>query len=127
MAFRKAIQLKPDFSGAYANLSSSLRRQNKFSEAEEAARKAIELPSDSLHEAYAELATALFFQGKLPEAVVAFRKTCELNPNDASSRYNAACAAALAGCGQGKVTPALDTMARQSVSANKPSHGCGLN
>ena len=57
-AFRKAIELKPDYAAAYNNLGNALREQKKLAEAEAAFRKAIELKPDYA-EAHNNLGNAL--------------------------------------------------------------------
>ena len=182
-AFRKAIEVKPDYADALNNLGAVLFRQGKLVEAEAAFRRAIEL-KPGLADAHSNLGAALFAHGKLSEAVTALQKAIELKPEHAAAhrilgvaqqmarfdgrlpavldgtdkpkdaaerlgfaslcqghhkrfaaaarfyeealveqpalaaalqfghRYNAACAAALAGCGQGKDAADLKDLER---------------
>jgi Flp pilus assembly protein TadD len=85
-AFRKAIDLQPDYALAYNNLGNALYDQKKLGEAEAAYRKAIQLqPNFAL--AYYNLGNALYVQKKLPEAEAAFRKAVQLQPR-AAAAYN---------------------------------------
>jgi tetratricopeptide (TPR) repeat protein len=99
-AWRKAIELNPDDAEAYSNLGVSLRMQGKPAEAEAVHRKAIQINQDDAI-AYRGLGAALSAQRKYLETVSAYRKAFELQPDRTDDRYNGACAAALAGCGQG--------------------------
>ena len=83
-AYRKAIELKPDYPEAYDNLGVVLEK--KLDEAVAAYRKAIELKPDD-PEAYINLGIALADQKKLAEAVAAYRKAIELKP-DFAEAYN---------------------------------------
>jgi tetratricopeptide (TPR) repeat protein len=120
VALRKAIELKhdfPDSSATYGTLGEALLGQRKLLEAEAAFRKAIELnPGDP--EAYWDLTITLGRQQKYLEAATAYRKALAFegklvdDPRRDENRYNAACAAALVGCGQGKDTRKLDDKER---------------
>jgi serine/threonine-protein kinase len=130
-AFRKAIELKPGYAMAHSNLGIALTHQGKVAEAEAAFRKAIELdpqlvqldaklaqilagnaqPADAAERL--KLAELCALYKLLPVAAVRFYEeafaaqpalTDDLR---SGNRYNAACAAALAGCGQGQDASAL--------------------
>jgi Flp pilus assembly protein TadD len=85
-AYRKAIDLEPDYAEAYTNLGVALRDQKKVDEAVAACRKAIALKPDS-PEAHNNLGVALYDQKKLVEAVASFRKAIEIKP-DSAGAYN---------------------------------------
>jgi serine/threonine protein kinase/tetratricopeptide (TPR) repeat protein len=99
-AYGKAIELDmPDIHDAYNNLGVIYLNQKRWIEAEQALRKAIELKPD-IYVFYHNLGVAFHDQQKYLKAVEFFR-----NINDSRffnlNLYNAACAAALAGCGKG--------------------------
>jgi tetratricopeptide (TPR) repeat protein len=86
VAYRKAIDLKPDYAVAYSNLGNALREQKKLDEAVAAYRKAIQVQPDYAV-AYINLGIALRAQKKLNEAVAAYRKAIDLQP-DLAIAYN---------------------------------------
>ena len=103
--FREALRLRPDFSEAYYNLGYALAGQAKHAEAEAEYREALRLRPDYALAA-SNLGLVLREQGKpraaarfYTEAVAAVPKLAD--DLDSQNRYNAACYAALAGCGQG--------------------------
>src|SRR5262249_32950061 len=151
VAYRKAIELRPDYPEAHVNLGNALREQGHFAEARAYVRRGHELgmknpaswpyPSaqwvklcERIVEADAKLSRVL--RGELMSANVGerlpFAQICQLPAKShyaaavrfyadafaeqpqlaedllAPHRYNAACAAALAGCGQGKDAGQLD-------------------
>jgi predicted Zn-dependent protease len=59
-----------------------------------------------------KLGEVLTGQGKLDQAMTEFREVLRIEPDHPYARYNAACVAALAGCGQGKDDPPFDAAAR---------------
>jgi serine/threonine-protein kinase len=83
-AWRKVLELKPDFAEAHCCLGLILEDRQKYSEAEAACRKAIELKPE-LAEAYNGLGSALGAQGKYHQAELACRKAIELKPDHAVS------------------------------------------
>ncbi len=76
-AFRKAIDLKPDFSGAYGGLCNELYHQGRYEEAEKACRKTIALYPEWAGVHFI-LAFSLVVQGKPGEAEAAARKAIKL-------------------------------------------------
>jgi predicted O-linked N-acetylglucosamine transferase (SPINDLY family) len=91
VGFRRAIELKPDFAEAHANLGDALRISERFEEGapsraqclEEATisyRRAIEL-KPGFAEAYGNLGDALSKLGRLDEAAASFRHARELKPD----------------------------------------------
>jgi tetratricopeptide (TPR) repeat protein len=79
-AARKSIELLPDSSSAYNQLSMALRCKGRVDEAIVASREAVRLsPSDSWP--HYHLGNALFTKGQLDEAIAEYRQTIQLEPN----------------------------------------------
>jgi tetratricopeptide (TPR) repeat protein len=115
-AFQKATKLQPDDAKAYYNLGLALQLQKQPAEAVAAFQKTIDL-QPNLAAAYSSLGVALAEQKGHAAAVRFFREAFADKPQladdlNAQPRYNAACAAALAGSGQGKDADQLDAKAR---------------
>lgn len=85
-AFRKAIELRPDFQVAYRNLGNTLVNLGRLQDAESAFRRAIELnPKDASSFNY--LGNVLFSLGYYAKAETAFRRAIKLKP-DFAQAYN---------------------------------------
>src|SRR5689334_20440405 len=86
-AYKQAIKLRPDYTGAYERLGSRYMKSKKFNEAIEVYRQLGALkPGDpfapnSLGEAYVEL-------NRLNEAVESFRQSIRLKPDYGKAYYN---------------------------------------
>jgi len=78
-AYRKAIELKPDYAGAYSDLGSLLEDLKRFEEAEAAYRKTIELKPDHIS-AYLRLGILLFTLQRFEEAEAVYRQVLSLEP-----------------------------------------------
>ena len=79
-AFRRAIELNPQFSWSYHMLADILRRQKKSDKALEAVRRAIEInPHFAL--SYSNLGDLLTKQEKWEEAIAAYGTALELQPS----------------------------------------------
>jgi Flp pilus assembly protein TadD len=72
---RHAVELKPDFQGAWVNLGMTLAQRDRLDAAMEAFAHAISEP-----EAYCNLAFVYTSQGKYSEAAAAYRQALRLNP-----------------------------------------------
>ncbi|NQE36836.1 tetratricopeptide repeat protein [Microcoleus asticus] len=83
-AYRKAIEIDPNFAWAYNYLGLILQNQGKLEEAITAYRKAIEIDPNYTN-AYNNLGLILQNQGKLEEAITAYRKAIEIDPNFADA------------------------------------------
>ena len=83
-AYRRVLELKPDYAEAAYNLGNALKDQQKLEEAAACWRRAVELKPDHV-EAHNNLANALRDQGKLDEAVVCWRRAVELKPHHAAA------------------------------------------
>lgn len=78
-AYRRAIELNPDYSWSHHNLGESLAKVCQFEEATAAFRRAIELKPD-FSWSYHHLGDALAQQEQWEESAIAFGKAIELNP-----------------------------------------------
>jgi serine/threonine-protein kinase len=113
----------PHRKGIHLPLGRALAKNGRWDEALVEFREAVRIDKDDPDALY-WLGCALSEAGRRIEAIDAFRKAVELGSRldpetfeDPRScrRYNAACAAALAGCGQGKDTGGLDDKKRASL------------
>ena len=86
-SFRKAIELKTNFSEAHYNLGIILKDLGKLHEGELSYRKAIEIKPDYA-DAYLNLGIILEDLDKLQEAELSYRKVIEIKPNYAKAHYN---------------------------------------
>ena len=86
-AFRKAIELKPDYAKAHYNLGNILRDLGDLQDAEFSFCKAIELKPDYA-EAHLNLGNVLKNVGKLQEAEISTRKAIEIKPDFAEAQSN---------------------------------------
>jgi tetratricopeptide (TPR) repeat protein len=77
VAYRKAIELKPDRFGSHYNLGGCLKAQGRLDEAVAAYRKAIEIKAD-FAEAHCNLGHSLKTQGHFGEALEAMRRGHDL-------------------------------------------------
>jgi tetratricopeptide (TPR) repeat protein len=114
--FIEADALEPSGGMAQFNLGLALRDHKRFAEAETAFRRHIDVIPD-YQPAHAQLGFVLFQQGRTTQALAAYQRAVSLTPHGADPtrnvvRYNAACAFALAGCGQGKGTAELNASER---------------
>ncbi|WP_269623962.1 tetratricopeptide repeat protein [Prochlorococcus marinus] len=87
ISYRKAIEIKPDYSMANYNLGLILKDIGKLQEAEISTRKAIELNPDFAM-AHSNLGLILKDIGKLQEAEISTRKAIELKPDYSMAHYN---------------------------------------
>jgi serine/threonine-protein kinase len=87
VAYRKAIDLTPDFAEAHNNLGLCLGDQQRHEEAERAVRKAIDL-RPNWPVAYYNLGNTLAAQNKQAKAAEAFHKAIDLRPDWAEAYYN---------------------------------------
>jgi tetratricopeptide (TPR) repeat protein len=113
---REALRRRPDFLDAHTSLSSAFIAQGKDAEAEAECREALRL-GPGYPTAQAALGNALLGQGKAAAAARFYAQAFAVWPWLANHQlqrfcYNAACAAALAGCGQGKDSAGPDEAER---------------
>jgi WD40 repeat protein/Flp pilus assembly protein TadD len=113
---REALWLRPDYPEAHAELAVALACQGKYAEAEAEYRLAPKL-RPSAQEAFVSPSWAMRGSQKFAAAARLLAAAIAAEPNLAvdsgtTLRYNAASAAALAGCGQGEDAARLDDAER---------------
>ena len=115
--FRQALRLRPEYPEARVQLGYALWKQGRNADAEAECREALRLrPGDA--RAYFTLGLILYWGHKTPVAAVQFyTQAFAAHPKLADdlrycNRYNAACSAAVAGCGQGQDAATLDEAER---------------
>jgi tetratricopeptide (TPR) repeat protein len=108
-AFKKAIELAPDYVEAYNGLTGVYNSEGKLDLAEQAAAKAVELTARNPSSAgggaeslYLQ-GTILWNGGKIPEAAALFEQALKADPNYAPAHYHYG----MSLLNQGKVTEAL--------------------
>jgi TolB-like protein len=99
-AWRKALELNPNFALAHAVLSLALSQKSEFDEAIQSAQRAMRLsPSDRLVGTYATFGVAMahFAAARYSEAIMATRNMIERVPGDIRGRFLLAAALAMHG------------------------------
>src|SRR5204863_1096304 len=99
-AWRKALELNPNFALAHAVLSLALSQKSEFDEAIQSAQRAMRLsPSDRLVGTYASfgIGMAHFAAARYSEAIIAARNMIERAPGDARGRFLLTAALAMHG------------------------------
>jgi predicted O-linked N-acetylglucosamine transferase (SPINDLY family) len=86
-AYRRAIELKPDYAAALSNLGVALKELGRFDEAVAALRRAIELEPDRA-EVHNNLSSTLLAQGDHEGAIRACRRALELRPGYTDAHSN---------------------------------------
>jgi predicted O-linked N-acetylglucosamine transferase (SPINDLY family) len=86
-AFRRALEIKPNFARAAANLGAILERAGEYDEAITVLRRALESQPD-FPDALHNLGSALKETGEIEQAVDCFRRAAELNPNNPAAHSN---------------------------------------
>jgi serine/threonine protein kinase/tetratricopeptide (TPR) repeat protein len=109
----------PHRKGVHLPLGRALAAKGLWDEALVEYREAVRIDKDD-PDAQLFLGMALSHMGRVNEAVATLRRAIQLDPQSFEDprsyhRYNAACAAAQAGCGQGKDTDGLDEKKRASL------------
>ena len=87
IAYRKAIELNPNFASAHSNLGNLLRDLGNLKEAEFYLSNAIELNPDFAN-AHCNLGNVLKDLSDLKKAEIAFRKAIEIDPNHVEAYSN---------------------------------------
>jgi tetratricopeptide (TPR) repeat protein len=86
-AYRRALELKPDYVEAHYNLGILLKDSHRTVEAEAAYRRALELKPDHV-DTYNNLGLLLKDSHRLAEAEAAYRRALELKPDHVDTHYN---------------------------------------
>jgi tetratricopeptide (TPR) repeat protein len=84
--YNKALEAKPGFAEAWANLGTAVLQKGHLEEAITHYRKALELAPD-LPEASGNLGNALLEQGDIDESIARYSKAIELKPDYADAHY----------------------------------------
>ena len=79
-AYRKAIQLRPNYWGVYSGFGSFYYTQSRFADAAKMFRKAIELAPGSYRD-YSNLGAVELVQGRYQDAVDALKRSVALRPS----------------------------------------------
>ena len=116
--FRELIRRGPKTAHHNVCLARALLKKGATREANESLDQAISefratlksYPDD--YEAHGVLGDALTMRGRSAAATRELREAMRLAPNSTTYRYNAACAAALAGCGRSRDDPPPDDFAK---------------
>jgi tetratricopeptide (TPR) repeat protein len=88
-AYRRALELEPDHSGALVNLGRLLHAAGAPGAAEAHYRRALEAHPEDATAAF-NLGVVLGDQGKLDEAIEAYERAARIDPGAADAHYNAA-------------------------------------
>ena len=87
LSYRKAIDIKPDFTDAHFCLGNVLKDLGKLKEAELSYRKAIDIKPDYVNAHY-NLGNVFRDLGKYQEAELSYRKAIDIKPDYADAHYN---------------------------------------
>ena len=86
-AYRRAIQLQPNFPIAFNNLGNTLRLQRKLADAVACFDQALRLKPDYVN-AHKNKGTALVWEGRLDEALTCYGRALEFASDDADTHKN---------------------------------------
>ena len=120
-AFDKAIELKPDFAGAWNDKGFALAKLGRYEEALKAIDKAIELKPDAA-EVWDSRGFALAKLSRYEEALKAIDKAIGLEPDDAEIWFHKACTYSLKGDKQNalkNLSKAIDLDAKYKEEAKR--------
>ncbi len=116
--YRKALEIRPDFTEAHYSLGLILARRGQFDEAIAQYRKALEIRPD-FTDARNNLGLILARRGQSDEAIAQYQKALEINPNDMQAHGNLGAALAE----NGRLDEAIAHF--QAVLAIKPDFELG--
>ncbi len=85
--FKKALQIKPDYTEAYYYMGNMLSEQTKFTEAISWYKKTLQLKPD-LAEAYYNMGNTHKYQGKPDKAIACYHTAIKINPDYAEAFNN---------------------------------------
>jgi hypothetical protein len=86
-AYRRAVELKPDFADAHNNLGTALQDLGRIAEAGACYRRALEF-QPNFAEAHSNLGNVYKAQGSLAEAIACYRRALHLAPELADAHNN---------------------------------------
>jgi Tfp pilus assembly protein PilF len=95
-AYRKALELRPNYAAAFNNMGLALAATAKQAEAEAAYQKAVEA-DPGLVSAWVNLGTLYSRSGELDKALATFERALKVNPDSQSAQLNRAVALRRAG------------------------------
>ena len=92
VAYRRALQLKPDDFKWQFNLANSIYKQNKPDQAASEFEKLADKTKDPVEKTfvYHNLGNSLLAQKKFDPSIEAYEKALRINPNDPETKYNLA-------------------------------------
>ncbi len=92
VAYRRALQIKPDDFHWQFNLANSIYKQNKPDQAATEFEKLAEQTKDPVEKTlvYHNLGNSLLAQKKFDPSIQAYEKALRINPNDPETKYNLA-------------------------------------
>jgi tetratricopeptide (TPR) repeat protein len=91
--YKRALRLKPDYTGAHYNLGLALARLGRLPEAIGHYERALQIPPDytdtgSYAEIHNDLGLALVQLGRVPEAIEHYEEALRIQPDYAAAHYN---------------------------------------
>ncbi len=86
-AYKKAIEIKPDYDGAYNNMGVAYNELKEYQKAINACQKAIEI-KPGMHEAYNNMGNAYGELGEYQKAINAYKKAIEIKHDKHEAYYN---------------------------------------
>ncbi len=89
--FRKALEIRPNYSEAHVSLGTALLQKGQVDEVIAQLKRALELQPNNARD-HNTLATALLQKGQVNEAITQLQKALELAPNYPEVYYNLGCA-----------------------------------
>ena len=115
----RAIAIDPKLVNAHFNLGLHFLKENDLERSLVEFQRTIELEPNQA-EAYCNLASVFEKQGQLTSALASYQHAFKISPEVAANvslahRYNAACAAALAGCEPNGTVPGLEESVRRTL------------
>jgi serine/threonine protein kinase/tetratricopeptide (TPR) repeat protein len=82
--YRKAIQLRPHYWGAYNMMGAYYYRSGRYDEALTMFQQVVALTPDS-YRGYSSIGATYFMEGQTPDAIAAFQKSLSIKPNYAAA------------------------------------------
>ncbi len=86
-SYRQALQIRPDYAGAYNNFGITLQEMNRLDEAEASFQRALQI-DPYFAEAHNNMGNMLKELNRLDEAVASYRRALQIKPNYAEAYNN---------------------------------------